>query len=276
MMPINVPTNVEWDTHGICEYQASCMMVPVPNNGYEFASWVETFDDNSTKTVSAPPTSSDSLLDALRDAFTDDPVATLTRNVSAPTSSDSPLALVALRDAFTDDPEATLTVNRFGNFTAYFKALPPPVPAEFTLSLITVIVAALVGSLLIPAAVGWFKSKKQTSRLNSFHQQMAFIHSDGKLDESDDTKRLNTLNKNISDSYSHGHINNEQYTNLKNEVSAAYQKIFKKRIESITNLNTEAVSKIKNDIKDAYGTGKITELHYKLLNEQISDVHSDQ
>ena len=81
---------------------------------------------------------------------------------------DSPW-LRAFRDAFTDDPAANLTVNRFGNFTAYFKALPPPVPAEFTASLITVIIAALVGSLLIPAAVGWLKSKKQTSRLNSFH-----------------------------------------------------------------------------------------------------------
>ena len=89
----------------------------------------------------------------LRDVFSDNPVANLTRTVSAPISSDSPLALEALRDAFTDDPAATLTVNRFGNFTAYFKALPPPVPAEFTASLITVIVAALVGSLLIPAAI---------------------------------------------------------------------------------------------------------------------------
>ena len=28
---------------------------------------------------------------------------------------------------------ATLTVNRFGNFTAYFKALPPPVPGSLLL-----------------------------------------------------------------------------------------------------------------------------------------------
>ena len=183
--------------------------------------------------------------------------------------------MAALRDAFSNDPAASLTVNRFGNFTAYFKALPPPVPAEYWASLFTVVVTALVGSLLIPAVVGWIKSKKQTSRLNSFHQQMALVYGDGKLDEND-TDQLNILNKNISDSYAAGKINNEQYTHLKNEVSTAYQEIFKKRIESITERDTEALSKIKNDIKDAYSNGKIIELHYNLLNEQISDLFNNR
>jgi YVTN family beta-propeller protein len=261
-----------------------------PNTGYEFASWVETFDGNSTRTI----------------------------NASTPT--DSPLA--ALLDAFSNDPAASLTVNRFGNFTAYFKALPPPVPPQYWASLFTVVVTALVGSLLIPAVIGWIKSKKQTSRLNSFHQQMALVYDDSKLDEND-TNQLNILSRNISDSYAAGKISNEQftnlnnevsiayqeifkkrirsiteqdletvnkirndiidaysngklsnehYTNLKNEISNTYQKIFKKRIESLTDPNTEAINKIKNDIRDAYSDGKITELHYNLLNEQISDM----
>ena len=264
--------------------------VAKPNNGYEFASWVETFAGNSTRTI----------------------------NASTPT--DSPLA--ALLDAFSNDPAASLTVNRFGNFTAYFKALPPPVPAQYWASLFTVVVTALVGSLLIPAVVEWIKSKKQTSRLNSFHQQMALVYGDSKLDEND-TNQLNLLNRNISDSYAAGKISNEQFTNLKNEISIAYQEIFKKRIGSITeqdlenvnklrnditdaysngglskehytNLkneisntyqkifktrieslidsNTEDISKIKNDIRDAYSDGKITELHFNLLNEKISDL----
>ena len=174
----------------------------------------------------------------------------------------------AFCDAFTDDPAATLTVNRFGNFTAYFKALPPPVPAEFTASIITVIVAAFVGSLLIPATVGWVKTKKQTSRLNSFHLVMVSINKDG-LNEKD-VGDLNELNQNISNSYAAGKITNGQYTNLKNEVSTAYQKIFKKRIESITSPNTESANNIKNDIEDAYSDRKITELDYNLLNAKIS------
>jgi hypothetical protein len=45
---------------------------------------------------------------------------------------------------FIDDPAANLTVNKFGNFTAYFRVLPSLVPAEFTISLFTIVVTALV------------------------------------------------------------------------------------------------------------------------------------
>lgn len=77
--------------------------------------------------------------------------------------------MAAFRDVYIDDPAANLTVNEFGNFTAYFGALPPPVPAKFTISLFTIVVIAQAGSLLIPAAIEWIKSKKQDSRLQSFH-----------------------------------------------------------------------------------------------------------
>ena len=218
----------------------------VSNRGFEFSSWIQNLGQNSTITINAS------------------------------TTSGSPLT--PFLDFFgmkLDDPAATLTVNRFGNFTAYFRALPPPVPAEFTFSLITIVVTALVGSLLIPAAVSWFKSKKQISRLNSFHQKMAAVYGDDKVDESD-ISILDELNKNISDSYAAGKITNDQYTNLKNEVSAAYQKIFKKRIESVTDRDTEVVNKIKNDIEDAYSDRKITELDYNLLNGKISRMFNNK
>ena len=60
-----------------------------PNSGYEFASWVEVFDDNSTRTINASKPA-DSLLAVLRDVFSDNPAANLSRTVSAPVSSDSP------------------------------------------------------------------------------------------------------------------------------------------------------------------------------------------
>jgi YVTN family beta-propeller protein len=213
-----------------------------PNNDYEFASWVETFEGNSTRTINAS------------------------------TPADSPLA--ALSDAFSYDPAATLTVNRFGNFTAYFKSLPPPVPAAYWASLFTVVVTALVGSLIIPAVVGWMKSKKQTSRLNSFHQQMPLVYGNSKLNEKD-TNKLNTLNRNISDSYAAGKISNEQFTSLKNEASLAYQEIFKKRISSITEQDLEAVNKIRNDIIDTYSNGKISNEHYTNLKNEISVVYRE-
>ena len=61
---------------------------------------------------------------------------------------------------------------------------------------------------------------------------MTSLYDDGKLDEND-TEHLNMINKNIINAYSEGKINNEQYTNLKNEISVIYEKIYKKRIDSL-------------------------------------------
>ena len=87
-----------------------------------------------------------------------------------------------------------------------------------------------------------------------------------------DLETINKIRNDIIDASSNGKLSNEHYTNLKYEIANTYQKIFKKRIESLTDPNTEAVSKIKNDIRDAYSDGKTSELHYNLLNEKISDL----
>jgi hypothetical protein len=46
-----------------------------------------------------------------------------------------------------------------------------------------------MSTLSIPSIITWRKSKKQTSRLNSYHQEMTSLYDDGKLDEND-TDRL--------------------------------------------------------------------------------------
>lgn len=107
-----------------------CIAKPI--KGFEFSSWTQNLAENSTITVSA---SSGSAWTQFLDIF----------------------------GVKLDDPAATLTVNRFGSFTAYFRALPPPFPPEYWTSLFTIVVTALftivvtalVGSLLIPAVVGW-------------------------------------------------------------------------------------------------------------------------
>lgn len=261
-----------------------------PRTGFEFSSWTQNLPYNTNVTISA----------------------------SIP--FDPPLA--AVHETFYGDPAATLTVNRFGNFTAYFNALPPALPAGYWSSLFTVVTSALIGSLFIPAFVGWFRSKLQSRRVNDYHTKIISVHDDGKLDNKD-IEYLNTVNRDISNAYaggklsnehntdlkneissvnkeifkkriesltvpnieevnkirneitnaySDGNLNNEHYANLKNEISIAYREIFKKRIESITISDTEAVGMIKNEIKDAYSDGKITELHYNLLIELISDL----
>ena len=88
-----------------------------PSKGFEFSSWSESLNGNSTRTVSA---SSGSNWTPMLDFFAiklDDPAS------SSPFTS-----FLDFINVGSDDPAATLTVNRFGNFTAYFRALPSPLP----------------------------------------------------------------------------------------------------------------------------------------------------
>ncbi len=73
-----------------------------PNQGFEFVSWQENLVGNSTQLIkfSPPP----SFLRSISDPFLD---------------------LLGIK---IDDPESKLDITRFGNFTANFKALPPPIP----------------------------------------------------------------------------------------------------------------------------------------------------
>jgi uncharacterized membrane protein len=123
-------------------------------------------------------------------------------------------------------------------------------------------------------AAGKISNEQFTNLKNeiSISYQEIFKKRIGKSITEQDLENVNKLRNDIIDAYSNGKLSMEHYTNLKNEISNTYQKIFKTRIESLIDPNTEAISKIKNDIRDAYSDGKITELHFNLLNEKISDL----
>ena len=101
---------------------------------------------------------------------------------------------------------------------------------------------------------------------------MAHVYGDGKVDDKD-TDELNTLNKDISNSYVADKISKDQYTHLINEVSRAFQEIFKKRIGSVKEQDLETVNKIRNDMIDAYAHGKLSNEHYTNLTEEISSTY---
>lgn len=88
--------------------------------------------------------------------------------------------------------------------------------------------------------------------------------------ETFNVEAINKTRNDIMDSYNNGKLSSEHHTNLTNKISNTYQKIFKKRIESITEHNPKAISNLKNNIEDAYSDRKITELDYNLLNGKIS------
>jgi hypothetical protein len=81
-----------------------------------------------------------------------------------------------------------------------------------------------------------------------------------------DLEALNNKRNDLIDAYNKGKLSNDQYTNLKDDASIAYEEIFSKRI-----INREDdLQWIQEDISDAYSKGKISILHYDLLNEKIS------
>jgi hypothetical protein len=129
-----------------------------PNEGFEFVSWEENLEGNSTQPiqVSCPAYTWDSFILAVTDFFGDKP----------------------------DEPEAKLNLTKFGTFTVNFKELPPPVPEEFWLQSY-VLVATVIGELSMPSIVGVIKSKRDVRKSDYYHKQIASLYRDSKIDEND-------------------------------------------------------------------------------------------
>jgi uncharacterized membrane protein len=95
-----------------------------------------------------------------------------------------------------------------------------------------------------------------------------------KLSEND-IEALDRLRRDITDSYAKGKITEQQFGELKSEISILYEEIYNKKIDSLNSMSDEnnrkkiMLNNVKNEIMDAYAKGKITESHYNLLNEKI-------
>jgi len=91
------------------------------------------------------------------------------------------------------------------------------------------------------------------------------IDSLSKLSEYDKVKNLSTIIRNIE----------EMHANLKKETSILFHDLFKERIASLNSLpendKGKLLPEIKDDISDAYSKEKISELHYSLLKEKLSN-----
>ncbi|MGA9218329.1 MAG: YncE family protein, partial [Nitrososphaeraceae archaeon] len=214
------------------------------NQGFEFVSWQENLGGNSTQLLKF--SSPSNIVDSILDFFNMKP----------------------------DKQEATLNITKFGSFTANFKALPPPIPTQYVATLITIVATAFIGSWLTPTVIEWRNRRKQVSKLDHCHNEAKNLYNDGKLD-SNDIEKLNKLKDKITDEYTKGKINKEQYDKLGNEISISYREIFTKEINSLNTIpkndKVEQLSRIKTDIEDAYAKGKINELHHTLLKERLAN-----
>jgi len=217
-----------------------------PNSGFSFSSWVENLGHNSTRTL---------------------------RIAKTQTSLDSILSFFG----FGGNYESSLNATQYGNFTANFEKVPPPIPSEYWIPLYGIIVSSIVG-WSIPSIIGWIKAKRQIARLNNYHNEIISTHTD-KL-ETIDIGHLNELNERISSAYAKGKITEQHYGNLKKEVSSLYEDIYNKKLtlsnSTIHTTNSSNLNDIKEEISNAYAKGKITEQHYNLLMEKASDLRNTQ
>lgn len=90
-----------------------------------------------------------------------------------------------------------------------------------------------------------------------------------------DDKFLDDSNDEISDAHRKRRISDQQYETLKNEISVSYSELFDKRIDSLSKslAKDEARRILLNMVTDAYSNGKISELHYNILKEKITEYH---
>jgi YVTN family beta-propeller protein len=219
-----------------------------PNKGFQFNSWIENLESNSSRTINASiPT--DSLVDWIKSAL----------------------------GFGSKQTSGILTVTKFGSFTANFETLPPAIPSEYFIPLYGVIVSSIVG-WSIPSIVGWVKTKKMIRTTNTYHKRISSFYEDNKLDYND-IAPLNKIKTDMSDAYAKGKISDAHYQNLKNEISVLYEEILKKRIDSFNGRNNTddggLLDQIKYDIENTYAKGKISDEHYRNLKNEISVLYEE-
>ena len=99
-------------------------------------------------------------------------------------------------------------VDRYGNFTANFKPLPPPIPPEYTFLIISVIISSLVG-WSIPTIVGWIRERNQRKHLKECINQI------GRLDKKEIEERT-------MEYYVDGKIDGDHHKILKDKIAEYY------------------------------------------------------
>ena len=237
-----------------------------PNKGYEFQSWMLHSNGNHSQSLKGSNLTPINIYDYIA-SFLD-----LTENFFNITNGVNIYKYLHMQSPV---DKATINITQFGNFTANFKALPPPLPPEFLTTIFSFAVTTVLGSWLIPPFVRWIKSKADVKNLNNYHKKISMIYNDGKMDDKD-IKYLDELKNSISDTYAKGKLNEAQFTNLKKEISIHYGEIYKKRIDNLNDLSKEEkekqINQLQDEIDDVYSKEKITELQYNIIQKRLANL----
>jgi YVTN family beta-propeller protein len=240
----NIKCNgIDFPTRQFIYVNPATNCIAEPTRGYQFNSWTENLGDNSLITLSKSEPSY-FLIDTFIKFFN--------------TNENSP---------------AHLDLTRFGNFTANFSEIPPPIPAEYLATLFTIVISAFVGSWLTPAVIEWRKNKNQGKKLKYYHFKIKDLYRDDVLNQND-TIELDHIRENLTGDYIRGKITKDQYEKLVEETSILYSEIYKNEIYSLSNQPQNDLEnkrqELKNKLEDSYSMGKLNEVQYNLLKTKLS------
>ena len=95
--------------------------------------------------------------------------------------------------------------------------IPPPIPSEYLLPLYGIVATSLVG-WSIPSISGWFKARKQAKVMSGHHRTIKTLYNDNRVDEKD-IPDLDNLKNVVDNDYSKVRISDEQYKNIKSDIT---------------------------------------------------------
>ena len=223
------------------------------NDGFRFTSWTEELGLNARRSIntsSVPDTPINSLKSAV--GFT------------------------------TNDTSSIFAISKFGNFTANFKEIPPPIPTEYWIALYGIITSSIIG-WSIPIIYGLLHSRKQSKNLRQYANAIDSLHKKLNQNNGEELQSLDKMYSDITNTYAEGKMNETHYGLLKDKISAQCNRTYANAIDSLhkkLNQNNgeelQSLDKMYSDITNTYAEGKMNETHYGLLKDKISDFKNDR
>jgi hypothetical protein len=185
--------NEEYPTNVYLYIVSGTKCIARPAKDFEFSSWIENLPHNSTI-----PLNESTIYGSPWNSF---------------------LSTLGMKP---NDLSATFDVNKFGTFTANFKAVPPPVPPQYWIPLYGIIVSTIVG-WSIPSIIGWTRAR--TKRKKTVKEYADIINS---LSSASDRNSLDRIKNQVIHAHITEKISEFQYKILNEKISEHYNKIIDK------------------------------------------------
>jgi YVTN family beta-propeller protein len=177
------------------------------------------------------------------------------------------------------DPTTSFKLLGYGILTANFgRQANFNIPTEYFISLYALTATVFTG-WLVPNIARWINAVRQRNNLTNYMKEIGYGNNEpnqnnniGKLE------KLDKIRDSITNDYAQGKLTESHYQILNNNISLSYEKSYINEINTSCNEQyndnkkcLDSLDKIRDSITNDYAQGKLTESHYQILNNKISD-----